>query len=965
MRFGIKTFPVKQMTMKLRSKDSGADPAGWRGEPVKLYHLLGVFLLVAAAAIISFSYGTAKEMTGLATGAAENVAKEIASVMREKAFASAREALVARASAKAFQIRARFEQALGVAGTLAEVFAGMKGAGVAVDVGRDSVNSMLQTILADNGEFFAAYTVWEPELFDMLDLAYVNAPGHDRTGRFIPYWYRGPRGVGSLIAAGDYGGLRAGEGSAGKGGYYQVPKVTKSAHIIDPVEKTIGGRGHLVVSVVAPIMLEDRFLGVAGIDLTLGFLQTLAEEMAASLFMGEGRVMCISHNGTIAAWSGQADMVGGHISLLGKGWEKILETVRSGAAADSIEDGELMVFTPLKLGDTRTPWSVNVVVKEAVIRMEAEAFHRKMLADARRVNESLRKESGKALWKQMTVAGMLALATLLIVKLTRTLERKEGALRTSETRLQAMLDHTSAVIYMKDRKGRYLLANRTFERNFGMKVAHIVGRCDGDLFPGKFAERFRENDRRVMREGEAIQIEESVPQAAGIRTYLSIKFPIHDSAGAVHCVCGISTDITERKEAENELVRVKNDLDNIIDAMPSALVGVDAQERITHWNLEAARMIGRTREMAVGLPLKEVAPKLSDLMETVRGPLREGRAEKIENQVCAEGGMPRYSDFVFYPLGGEGRSGCVLRIDDVTRRVAIEKRITRLNEELEERVKERTLDLSKTNQALGESLAELKKAQAYLVQSEKMASLGLLVAGVAHEVNTPIGIGVTGITYVTERIRALKTRYRAGALSRKEFEEILSGLTEMGETIHTSLDRAAELIQNFKQVAVDQTRYDRETFNIRHYLAIVLSSLRPKLKRTNPTIIVNCPAELSLNSYPGAFSQIVTNLVTNSLLHGFDGTKGGKIVFDVRRKADGIEMKYADQGRGILPADLPKVFDPFFTTRRGKGGTGLGLHIIYNIIHHKIGGTIRCESPPGKGAVFTIDFPAETVAGDP
>lgn len=258
------------------------------------------------------------------------------------------------------------------------------------------------------------------------------------------------------------------------------------------------------------------------------------------------------------------------------------------------------------------------------------------------------------------------------------------------------------------------------------------------------------------------------------------------------------------------------------------------------------------------------------------------------------------------------------------------------------------------------SLELLKKTQQRLIESEKMAVLGRLVGGVAHEVNTPVGVAVTAASLLEERSRECRTLLDDGQLKRSDLTAYLETAAESSRLILSNLRRAAEFIGNFKQVAVDQVSGDRRAFNLREYLLDTVDSLRPKLKKTRHGVEVRCPGDLTLDSYPGAFGQIVSNLIMNSLIHGFDAIPEGRIRIEAWPEGKMLRFRYRDDGRGIDPDKIERVFEPFFTTRRGKGGDGLGLHIVYNLVTQRLGGRIHCESAPGGGVTFTIRVPLET-----
>jgi len=235
-----------------------------------------------------------------------------------------------------------------------------------------------------------------------------------------------------------------------------------------------------------------------------------------------------------------------------------------------------------------------------------------------------------------------------------------------------------------------------------------------------------------------------------------------------------------------------------------------------------------------------------------------------------------------------------------------------------------------------------------------MAALGGLVAGLAHEINTPIGVGVTAASLLLEKTTAFAELFKTGALKRSDLEKFLEIAQQGSRITFTNLNRAAELIQSFKQVAVDQSSESRRSFNLTTYIAEVLLQLSPKLQPAQHQITITGDPELTLTSYPGAFSQIVTNMVINSLLHAYESGEQGQITISVQQTESQLIFEYADDGRGIPPEHLSKIFEPFFTTKRGQGGSGLGLHIVYNLVTQKLGGTIRCESQIGNGTRFLI-----------
>jgi len=263
---------------------------------------------------------------------------------------------------------------------------------------------------------------------------------------------------------------------------------------------------------------------------------------------------------------------------------------------------------------------------------------------------------------------------------------------------------------------------------------------------------------------------------------------------------------------------------------------------------------------------------------------------------------------------------------------------------------------SLTNQ-LSNTLQDLEKTQDKLVESEKLASLGGLVAGVAHEINTPLGIALTGVTYFDEITINIKSLYNKEEMSKDDFESYLNKSQSISTQVLTNIQRASNLIQTFKQVSTDQTNEKMREFNIKDYTDGIILSINSQLKKTNIKIINSISEEIIINSYPGAFGQIVTNLILNSIIHGYSSKEKGIITLNIIQKKEKLVFEYKDDGKGISKKDLPHIFEPFFTTARGQGGTGLGLNILYNIVRKQFDGEITCTSEQNHGVNFSIVIP--------
>ncbi len=277
---------------------------------------------------------------------------------------------------------------------------------------------------------------------------------------------------------------------------------------------------------------------------------------------------------------------------------------------------------------------------------------------------------------------------------------------------------------------------------------------------------------------------------------------------------------------------------------------------------------------------------------------------------------------------------------------------------LESRVEERTRALTRANAELQETLENLNRAQTELVRSEKLASLGALVAGVAHEINTPVGVAVTAASHLADRTRDFHTLVAQNQIRRTDLHNYLELADEAARLLLHNMERASSLIQSFKLVATDRTSEMLRPFELGRYLDDIINSLSPTLRKTQHQITISCDRGIEMLGYPGLLSQVVTNLVMNSLVHAYDEGQAGHLSLTATQlDFHTVEIVYCDDGRGIAPENLSKIFDPFFTTRRGNGSSGLGLNIVHNIVTGSLKGQITVNSAPGQGVVFTLRLP--------
>lgn len=267
-------------------------------------------------------------------------------------------------------------------------------------------------------------------------------------------------------------------------------------------------------------------------------------------------------------------------------------------------------------------------------------------------------------------------------------------------------------------------------------------------------------------------------------------------------------------------------------------------------------------------------------------------------------------------------------------------------------------ELRSAKESAETALAELRDAQESLVEAEKLAAIGGLVAGVAHEVNNPVGISLTVASSLERRCETFEAELESGQLRRSRLAEFLGGTKEAAMQLVANLSRAGELVQSFKQVAVDRTHADRRLFDLKESTEQILASLKPTLRKTRHQLVTDIEPGVVMESYPGPYGQVVTNLFMNALSHAFaEGQDGTITILGRRHGEEHVEIVFMDDGIGMTEEAHRRAFEPFFTTKRGQGGTGLGLHIVYNIVHHRLGGRIALESVEGGGTTFRLVLP--------
>lgn len=343
---------------------------------------------------------------------------------------------------------------------------------------------------------------------------------------------------------------------------------------------------------------------------------------------------------------------------------------------------------------------------------------------------------------------------------------------------------------------------------------------------------------------------------------------------------------------------------------------------------------------------KEVSDKetsikaLSDLIETNRALLREQEEQLAEQVSTLEGQRTTIREQAQYLVAAVA---VVIAIAIIALLIANINRVR-----------------ARSNRKLADANKLLQSTQGQLVEAEKMASLGGLVAGVAHEINTPLGVSVTAVSHLDHALKDFRSKFESGNLRRSELEILMADALESTSIMMRNLNRASDLIGNFKQVATDQMVEELRKFELNEYLSEVCQSLIPQLKAKGHQIHIECP-EIYMHTYPGALAQVITNLVMNSVLHGFEERRNGSIWIHCEEVDGNVHLDFKDNGVGIAAEQIDKIFEPFYTTKRSQGGTGLGMHISYNLVTQALQGKITCIECED-GAEFHIDMPLRVSA---
>jgi PAS domain S-box-containing protein len=408
--------------------------------------------------------------------------------------------------------------------------------------------------------------------------------------------------------------------------------------------------------------------------------------------------------------------------------------------------------------------------------------------------------------------------------------------------------------------------------------------------------------------------------------------------------------IRQIKKTSDEVLKSQKWADTLLDTSPEATIITNPFGEIIRVNKMAIELFGYTNDEFIALTIKQLIPEQSvQFHNKVRDAFFKNSSVQLKE-----------ADKRLHAILKNGSKVKVEISMSMTKHV-LDKSMVAIASFRDITEREENKRLTEEAKNLAESaLNKLEKAQDSLVESKKMAALGELVAGIAHEINTPIGNALSSSTFINDETLKVANLYNDEDLSGEELEEYLSYASNATKLIENNLARAADLINSFKSMAVDQAGGEKRRFELDGYIHEVLLNIHPVIKKSNISVTHNCDKDIIMNTYPGALSQCLSNLVINGIIHGFSPEEKGNVLVSAKYiDTKNVLISVSDNGKGIPESLHKKVYDPFYTTKRSAGGSGLGLQIVHNLVCHNLGGSIKIRSTEGKGTIFILELPSE------
>jgi len=520
--------------------------------------------------------------------------------------------------------------------------------------------------------------------------------------------------------------------------------------------------------------------------------------------------------------------------------------------------------------------------------------------------------------------------------------------RLAEESYRKLFEGSVDGIYVTTPGGALLNANPALARIMGYEAPQDLISGIGDVAEAVYVHAAARDEYQslMQRDGVVREFEYQVRARDGGVLWLSDSATVvRNEAGEVIRYEGTVRDITDQKRAEDAIAEGRRLLQQVIDTVPAVINVKNKQLRYVLMNRYMAGIFGVEPGDAIGRTTSELMSRYG-----------AKKTDANDKQVLATGRGLGFYEEEYMDASGHMRQWLVNKLPLLDSDGEIENIVT-VALDIGER-KRGELEMRKAKDAAEAALRNLRETQNSLIEAEKLAALGRLVAGVAHEVNNPVGISLTVASSLERKTALFADEVGRGNLKRSSLNEFLETSRDAASQLVANLNRAAELIQSFKQVAADRNYSDQRIFDLGDLTEQVVMSLRPGLRKHHLTLSVDCQPNLSMNSYPGPYGQVLTNLFLNSVAHAFPDGKPGAVDIQVRESGkDNVEIIFSDNGCGMSLDVRRRAFDPFFTTRRDQGGTGLGLHIVYSIVTNRLGGRLDLDSEPGGGTRIQIILP--------
>jgi PAS domain S-box-containing protein len=520
--------------------------------------------------------------------------------------------------------------------------------------------------------------------------------------------------------------------------------------------------------------------------------------------------------------------------------------------------------------------------------------------------------------------------------------------RLAEESYRKLFEGSIDGIYVTTPAGALLNANPALARMMGYETPEQLINGIGDISVNVYVHpEAREEFKRLMqRDGMVRDFEYQVRQRSGGILWLSDSATVvRDEHGEVVRYEGTLRDITDQKRAEDAIAEGRRLLQQVIDTVPAVINVKDRNLRYVLMNRYMSGIFSVEPSEAIGRTTSELMSRYG-----------AAKTDNYDKQVLkTKRGLGFYEE-EYLDANNNVRHWLVNKLPLLDADGEIERIVT-VALDIGER-KRGEQEMRKARDAAETALRNLRDTQASLIEAEKLAALGRLVAGVAHEVNNPVGISLTVASALERKTANFGAEVARGELRRSSLNDFLATSRDASSQLVANLNRAAELIQSFKQVAADRNYSDQRSFDLADLTEQVVMSLRPGLRKHNLTLQVDCQPNLMMNSYPGPYGQVLTNLFLNAVAHAFPDGRPGVIEISARESGkDNVEIIFSDNGVGMSLDVRRRAFDPFFTTRRDQGGTGLGLHIVYSIVTNRLGGRLDLDSEPGGGTRIQMILP--------